>query len=407
MTIKYEPGGVKVRIGQAQVVELPPRVFRARLSCIHFDTDKSFMLPMSLPGIRNIKSYYDQHPGLTVLVNGHTDRVGQPAWNLDLSVERAKSIAAYLTSSVDDWMPWYSSGIASKRWSYREDQHMLSTVTDASGAPYYAGPIDGVNSPATQDAARQFQTDNGLAVDGFLGPETRRALVTKYMELEGTTLPATATLVTHGCGEAHPIDQTEAADEDNRRVEIFLFDGPIDPPVQDPCPSPSGCTSYEQWKGRARDNIDLCQPVTLMAPRWEAPDDPEADELAMVLFDARRDVCANRPATVIAGDKRIFGVTDSGGVLRVPVPPGAKEVKVRYTPNDTSTTVELAVKLGLGPVSDDAAAKDRLTNLGYAPEADLQTAVYRFQIDFEVEPASGELDATTRARLAQVHDEVS
>lgn len=406
MTKKYVAGGVKVTIGQSQVVELPPRVFRARLDCVHFDLDKCFMLPMSLPGIRNIKSYYDQHPGLTVMVNGHTDLTGDPQANLTLSLERAKSIAAYLTNAVDDWLPWYSAGTYSQRWSTTEDQHMLHTITDAGGAPYYAGPVDGVPGQGTSEATQRFQTDTGLAVDGVCGPDTRRALVTAYMELDGTTLPADATLLTHGCGEYHPINQTEGADEGNRRVEIFLFDGQVDPPAQDPCPGPTGCTSYEEWCGRALDNVDLCQPVTLMAPRWESPDDPEADELVIRLFDTRREPCLDRPATVIAGAEQIFGASDGGGVLRVALPPGTKDVRVRYTPNDTSTTVELTVKLGLGPVSDDGAAKQRLTNLGYTPDVHLQTAVYRFQIDFDVEPASGELDGATRDRLAAVHDEV-
>lgn len=40
----------------------------------------------------------------------------------------------------------------------------------------YAGPIDGVDGPATFDALRRFQLAAGLAPDGVLGPLTRRAL---------------------------------------------------------------------------------------------------------------------------------------------------------------------------------------------------------------------------------------
>jgi len=105
--------------------------------------------------VRNIKTFYDAHPGLTMLVNGHTDLVGDAQYNLQLSVERAKSIAAYLKSQVDEWIPWYQSGIASKRWSYGEDQYMLSTLTDPADAPYYAGAITNQNDAATQDAARR------------------------------------------------------------------------------------------------------------------------------------------------------------------------------------------------------------------------------------------------------------
>jgi hypothetical protein len=63
------------------------------------------------------------------------------------------------------------------------------------------------------------------------------------MALEGTALPADAAIITHGCGKTHPIDATSAADEGNRRVEVFLFDGPVDPAPTQPCPL-TGCTQY-------------------------------------------------------------------------------------------------------------------------------------------------------------------
>ncbi len=43
---------------------------------------------------------------------------------------------------------------------------------------YYSGAIDGVYGPGTQQAVRNFQRDNGLAVDGVVGPQTLASLQT-------------------------------------------------------------------------------------------------------------------------------------------------------------------------------------------------------------------------------------
>ena len=129
MTAKYE-SGIKVSIGKSQDVSLPPAVKHGRACCMHFDTDKAFLLPSSVPGVKNIVTFFNTHPGSTMLINGHADKVGDPQYNLQLSDERSASVAAYLRQQVDTWLAWYNAPITSKRWSYREDQHMLSTVKD-------------------------------------------------------------------------------------------------------------------------------------------------------------------------------------------------------------------------------------------------------------------------------------
>jgi len=68
-------------------------------------------------------------------------------------------------------------------------------------------------------------------------------------------------VLTHGCGLYHLEVHTQSDEPRNRRVEIFLFDGAVDPPPHDPCPSP-GCTQYPQWVGNPEEDIDLCKPQT-------------------------------------------------------------------------------------------------------------------------------------------------
>ncbi len=102
--VPYKVGGVSVAPGPRKQVKLPPRVYRGRLTGLLFDTNKTFLLPGSLKGIRGLRAFVDEHPGMQVLVVGHTDTVASSAYNLTLSMERAKSIAAYLTDDADFWM---------------------------------------------------------------------------------------------------------------------------------------------------------------------------------------------------------------------------------------------------------------------------------------------------------------
>jgi len=259
--LQYKAGGVDVNVGQASVVEVAPRIYRGRLSGILFDTDRTFVTPGALDGMRLVKRLYDEHPDTQVLVTGHADSIGDATYNRDLSSERAESMAAFLADQVDAWLAWYRGKPHSKPWGTREDQYMLATIVDGNGVPYFAGPVTDAAGPDVSEATKRYQTDRALAVDGFAGDETRRALVTDYMAIDGTSLPPGTVVKTHGCGESHPADAIgdNVDDQDNRRVEIFLFEGPIDPPPVASCPVPSGCSEYAQWLERTVQTIDLAK----------------------------------------------------------------------------------------------------------------------------------------------------
>ncbi len=152
-----------------------------------------------MQGIRGLTRYYNEHPGLHVLVSGHTDPTGDDQYNLDLSNERGQSVADFLTDTIEGWLAWHSNGSASKRWGVREDQYMPSTLEDDAG-PYYTGPIDGQAGPGTQDAVRRFQTTRGLAVDGLGGP--RR---------DARSSPSTCSRTRRRCRRERPSRFTAAA----------------------------------------------------------------------------------------------------------------------------------------------------------------------------------------------------
>jgi outer membrane protein OmpA-like peptidoglycan-associated protein len=249
--IAYARGGVSIPVGVSQV-SLPPAVYRGRMTGLLFETDKAFLLPSAIPGIRELKRLYDEHPGAEVMVSGHADREGPADYNLALSVERAEAIEAFLQDQVDAWLPWYGTAKpASKRWGVREDQHMLTALG------HYTGPVHGRSDRATRDAVGRFRTDRGLG-DGGIDDATRRALVEQYMATDGTTLPAGTKIGHHGCGEYHPEVQTRdgVAEPENRRVEVFLFEGPVDPAPPGSCPS-GGCTQYPEWRKRTIETIDV------------------------------------------------------------------------------------------------------------------------------------------------------
>src|SRR5262249_49372999 len=86
-----------------RIVSFQPARPRVRLVGMFFDTDKTFLLPSAMHGIRGIRRQYDLHPDSNLLIVGHTDTAGREQHNSSLSLERADAIAAYLTNDVPAW----------------------------------------------------------------------------------------------------------------------------------------------------------------------------------------------------------------------------------------------------------------------------------------------------------------
>jgi len=252
----------------AKLVLVPPSEVKCvRLIGMHFDLDKSFLLPSAMNGVRRLKEIYDETPGGSVLVVGHTDTSGGAAHNDTLSVERADAVAAFLKDDVDAWKAWFGKDKPdSKRWSFREIQFMLSVLPEdpADGPKFHQGPITGWNDANTQAAVRRFQAfsnekkGTSLDVDGIAGPATRPEIIRAYMSLDATTLPEGTTLETHGCGEHHPDVETGdgVQSEQNRRVEMFVFRKQIKPPAPGKN-SGEGDPTYGKWREQVDETIDF------------------------------------------------------------------------------------------------------------------------------------------------------
>jgi outer membrane protein OmpA-like peptidoglycan-associated protein len=253
--VRYVEGGVGVTIGEPVVVEVPPEISRVRLTGIHFETDKTFVLPSAMTGIRRLAAFYKRMGDLQVLVTGHTDTVGATDYNVGLSNERADAFAAFLLEDADAWLAWYAGKPNSRPWATREDQYMLATLPEGQ-PPYYAAGIDGIRGADTIAALKRFQTDHGLPTTGVADRATRRTLVADYMALTDTSLPAGTTIETHGCGPFHLAEPTgpNVDSLENRRVELFLFDGEIAPKPRKPC---NDCPQYAEWLARTIFTYDI------------------------------------------------------------------------------------------------------------------------------------------------------
>jgi peptidoglycan hydrolase-like protein with peptidoglycan-binding domain len=112
--------------------------------------------------------------------------------------------------------------------------------------------------------------------------------------------------------------------------------------------------------------------------------------------------------------KDFHGKTDGAGLVQQKVPPSAKEGELTLwpDPDDKRTVLTWKLKLGhLDPADSITGVQARLINLGYfSGPADGQlsnaskAALAAFQSDNGITPATGEMDAATTAKLADVHD---
>lgn len=67
---------------------------------IHFATGSDVVLADSAPVLRQVAAYMQANPAVKLQITGHTDNVGTPASNLDLSKRRAASVAKALSDDL-------------------------------------------------------------------------------------------------------------------------------------------------------------------------------------------------------------------------------------------------------------------------------------------------------------------
>lgn len=65
---------------------------------LHFDFDRATLRPESADLIKDIATTLKNNPTWSLQINGHTDSIGDPAYNKKLSAERAAAVAAALAN---------------------------------------------------------------------------------------------------------------------------------------------------------------------------------------------------------------------------------------------------------------------------------------------------------------------
>jgi outer membrane protein OmpA-like peptidoglycan-associated protein len=299
-----DPKPVLLFADEPHVISIQPRVDRLVAKGLLFETSKAFLLPTALPAMRTVVEHYARLPDARVLVVGHTDQAGSTQYNATLSCERAAAMAAFLGDDVDAWLPFYGPSMSwEKRWGAPEDALMLAALPDFASRPPGAS------------AVRWFQETRGLAVDGVAGPETRRALIGEYMATDGTSLPAGASVTTHGCGESFPelrlADGTPA--QENRRVELFFFrpDLGVQPPPPGPTSSPSD-PQYPEWVRRALNTLEEDVEDLLESLSWSEGPAEGAAGLTFLIRHVDEEKSEQRSAAAERHD-----LSDLGNELRV------------------------------------------------------------------------------------------
>ncbi len=424
---------------------------------IRFEFDSSIIKPDMADELQDLSDLIEEHtkgnrrPPASIF--GHADPVGQDDYNKQLSGRRAKALYALLTRNVDMWEELYKQPFGGDSWRKKKATSMM-----LSRLGY------GDNKPEI----KRFQRDQGLQVDGIMGPDTRKALYKAYMDAicPITLDPQTDFLGRgqdpdgkadyQGCGEFNPLmlfseeeqkeyskpekrEERNSENAPNRRVMVFLFRPGIHvKPDRWPCPRAkeggAGCRKRFWSDGERRRTERLpdqrreyketkdtfaCRFYDRMASRSPCENPNQRTTLHIRLLDVDGKPMIEDPAYRSGVPFRVTlveireGISKDGWVeVQMPVYFCPAQSLVEWGSKDASGryphNLDLVIHCNQGEVDEKLEAVGKLHNLGYPKEMGLDETIRFFQINEDLEErgldADGNPPPATMKKLRERYD---
>lgn len=108
-------GNLSINAGGKELYDALAADGRVATQGILFDTGSDVIKPHSTPTLEEIATMLREHADLKLLIEGHTDNVGDAAANQALSEKRAAAVKAYLVSKGIDAARLQSSGLGATK----------------------------------------------------------------------------------------------------------------------------------------------------------------------------------------------------------------------------------------------------------------------------------------------------
>ncbi|QAS52362.1 N-acetylmuramoyl-L-alanine amidase [Halobacillus litoralis] len=105
------------------------------------------------------------------------------SYQIETAAEHGQGICDYFN------IAWKGANVTEKNWLKRGDTgaKVLEAQRDLKELGHYKGELDGSYGPATEDAVKSFQKEQGIKEDGIFGPNTQKhinAAMDKYTAAE-------------------------------------------------------------------------------------------------------------------------------------------------------------------------------------------------------------------------------